>query len=485
MYCRQCGYNNDQYSKLCHRCGSVLRDAEEQYTESAAEAAELQPGALKYARQEEDFLTRLKAPFRQLERATENHRRRWPLLIISASVIVICLAVWLSVLGTNACREEEELIYGADTANAALGGLAAYDSEFIYYSCPFGENPGLYRLAISTGEVLKISYHCLDSLSAVDGWIYGIDKAGTVLRISSDGLQSQQVIAETPVKSPVAVGRYLYFIAADCRLMRADLDTISRRSLARCELLTRRRVSEFIVTDGRVYFIELSEEDYNRLFTVTTTVTPEPITDAEGNEIKQEPYTVSELVVPSASDLPENPGNIWYCTLDGEEETELLATPVLRLTSGSGFLYFQTQTYRVISATDIDPNAPADMTYDLPVKKSWQLNLETLRYSTLLDAGVADSALTPTADGFIYYISPDENLERTDLSGDSRSNVLTYEQNTDTIAVCGEYIFVMCDNSTRMIRMRTDGTDHTLLCEVVPEVAAQEGQTGTDEGQEQ
>jgi len=472
MYCRQCGYNNDQYSKLCHRCGSVLREAEDHYEapEKTADETE-QSGVLKYARKGEDLLSQLKAPFRQLERVTENHRKRWPILITIASVIAICIVVWLIVLSSNACNEVEEIIYGNTPANNIQNSIAAADDNYIYYTCPFGENPGLYRLSISTGENLKISYHRLESLSVVDGWVYGIDPDGTVLRISSDGLASQQVIEEKYVKQPIVVGDYLYYISGDCCIYRANVNTITKRSFARPVQLSETMTTQFCIFEDIIYFLELTEEDYSRIFTVSTVVTPEPVTDSEGKKVELDPYTITEVVPPeNGADIPECSGCIRRMTLDGENESELLATPVMRLTAGSGYLFFQTETTAIISATDIDPNAPADMDYEIPAKKCWRLNLETLKYSTLLEANTADSPMTPTSDGWVYYIGVDGNLERTDFSGSDRHNVLTYEQDTDRIAICGGFVFVLTDGETRMIRMLPDGTEHLLLCEAIPEV---------------
>ncbi len=471
MYCRQCGYNNDQYSKLCHRCGSVLREAEEHYDNNPKEEQSAQEeGVLKYARKGDDLITLLKMPFRQLERVTENHRRRWPILIITASVIVICLVVWLTVLGTNACREEEAIIYGNTPSNTAFNALAAADDNYIYYTCPFGENPGLYRMSVSTGEILKISYHCLESLSVVDGWVYGMDTDGTVMRISYDGLSSQQVIEETRVKHPVVVGNYLYYIGKACRLCRADLTTLTKRSLAKTQPLTEAAVSEFVIYEDIIYFIEMSADDYDRLFTVSTEVTPPSYKDENGKTVQPESYTVSELVTPDGADIPNNPGCIRRMTPDGENESELLGSPVLNLTAGNGYLFFQTETTVVISATDIDPNAPADMPYELPAKKAWRLSLETLKYSTLLDAGIADSPMTPTDDGWVYYIAADGNLERVALKGGERVNVLTYKQDTDRFSLCAGRMYVMTDNETRLISMLPDGTGHIDLCEKLPEI---------------
>lgn len=482
MYCRQCGYNNDQYSKLCHRCGSVLREAEEHYDLPQKEQSSEEQGVLKYARKGDDLVSLLKAPFRQLARVTENHRRRWPILITIVSVIVICVAVWLIVLSSNACHEAEVTVYGNTPANTAFNALAAADDDYIYYTCPFGENPGLYRLSISTGEILKISYHCLESLSVVDGWVYGVGiNDGTVVRVSYDGLSSQTVIEETNVKHPVVVGDHLYYIGMGCRLYRADISTLSRRSLARTEQLTDTLVSEFVIYEDFIYFIEMTAEDYEQLFTVTSTITPPPYEDENGKKVEPEPYTVSELVVPEGADVPNNAGCIRRMSLDGRNESEILGTPVLNLTAGSGYLFFQTNTAIVISATDIDPNAPADMPYELPAKKSWRLSLETLKYSTLLDANIADSPLMPTDDGWVYYIATDGNLERVSLKGGERYNVLTYKQDTDRFCICGGRMFVMTDDETRMISMLPDGTDHVDLCERIPEVEAGTAKTDTSE----
>jgi len=445
MYCRQCGFNNDQYSKLCHRCGSVLRDIEDHYDTDTRSDREEQEGVLKYARKGDDFISLIKAPFRQLERVTENHRRRFPILITIGLVIAICVAVWLIVLGTNACREEEELVYGNTSANIAHESLSAADESYVYYSCLFGENPGLYRLSLSAEEVLKISYHCMSSLSVSDGWIYGMDITdGTYIRVSSDGLRSQRVLAETHVRQPMVIGNYIYYIGGDCHLYRASLYTLTRRNYARASMVTDTMMTEYCVYNDVIYFIELTQEDYEKAFTVYRTVTPEPIKDAEGNKVELEPYTVSELVPPvSATDIPEVFGCIRQMTLQGDEEIELLGTPVMRLTAGGGFLFFQSETTAVISATDIDPNAPADMDYEFPSKKCWRLNLEDLKYSTLLEANIADSAMIPTDDGWVYYINVDGDLEKIAFSGGERYSVLTYEQNIDRFCFAGGYVFVL------------------------------------------
>ena len=475
MYCRQCGYNNDQYSKLCHRCGSVMRDAEEHYDTGADLANESeQTGALKYVKKGEDIISKIKAPFRQLERVTENHRRRWPAIIITASVVLICLIVWLAVLGTKACQEVDEVIYGNTCANNVQCSLSAADEQFVYYSCPFGENPGLYRLSTSTGENLKISYHCLTDLSAVDGWIYGLDPTGVFIRVRSDGLVAQQVMEETHIKQPIVIGDYVYYISSNCCLYRAGLDTLTRRSMAKPQLLTNTMMSQFCIYNDVIYFLELTAEDYELTFTKHTLVTPEPIKDANGKKVQPDPYTVSELVPPTiASDIPVISGCIRQMTLDGENEAELLGTPVMRLTAGGGYLFFQTETTAVISATDIDPNAPPDMDYEFPSQKCWKLNLENLKYSTLLEANIADSPMLPTDDGWVYYITVDGNLERTGFSGGERFSILTYEQNVDRFSLSGGYMFVMTNGETCMIRMLPDGTEHVELCTAVPEVESE------------
>lgn len=465
MYCRQCGYNNDPYSKLCHRCGSVLREAEEHYDASLSAEAEQQSGTLKYARKGDDLSSFLKSPFRQLARVTENHRRRWPILITVISAVIICAVVWLAVLFSNACHETAAVVYGNSTANIAMGGIAASDDYYIFYTCPFGENPGLYRRSVSTGEILKISYHCLSSISVVDRWIYGIDTDGSVIRISYDGLTSQKVIDEVNVAQPVVVGSYIYYIGHGAGLYRADLTTLTKRRLARAELITSTKVSEFAIYDDIIYFIEMTEGDYAALFTVTHTITPPPTKDENGNDIEQEPYTTSELVEPNGAEVVENAGCIRCMTLDGENEHEILGMPVLHLSAGNGYLFFQSEEGIIVSATDIDPNAPSDMDYELPAKRSWMLNLETLKYSTLLETGVADSILLPADDGWVYYITAEGDLERISLSDGERRNVLTYQQSTDSFALAGERLFIMTDAQSLLITMLSDGSERQELCQ--------------------
>ena len=480
MYCRQCGYNNDQYSKLCHRCGSVLREAEDLYDkEQEIEENELQQeGVLKYARKSEDLISQIKAPFRRLERATRNEKKQMLGIVIIAAA-VLCAAVWLTVAGTKACSVVPETVYGNQNANIAQQAIAASDGEFVYYSCPFGTNPGLYRRSIATGEELKISYMCLDNLSVVNDWVYGTDTEGRVVRISSDGITLQQVIDDTWVKGLTVVDNYIYYIGWGGYIYRADTETITRRHFADIKRLTELRAAEFIIHNDVIYYIELTDDAYNNIFAKNANYLS--VVDApEGSRFDF--YSGQPDIF--GANIVEACGCIRRMLMDGSEDTEILGTPVMRLTGADDYLYFQSETTITVSYTDVPPEdadedeeyVPIVVTKQLDTTKCWRLELNRLKYSTMLDPHIADSHMTPAADGWFYYVNIDGNLERTDSNGGERYDVLTYQQYVDRFSVIDRWIYCLTDGGSRVVRINAENGSVEILCERLEEIEAQSGQ---------
>ncbi|MBQ4312841.1 MAG: DUF5050 domain-containing protein [Clostridia bacterium] len=455
MYCRQCGYNNDKYSKMCKRCGSLLRSGENQSADSSREGSgEQENQGLKYARKRETPIEWLKSHFRRMERATGG-RKRIIIMVIVAAAVALCIAGALVIGHLREANEEPVVIYGNVSGNIANGGVAVSDDKWIFYSLPDGDNPGLYRISRETGDELKVSYICLTQMSLVGDWLYGVDESGVLMRISTDGIVSEEVISDDVVRYANVVNDTLYYIGMDDMIYRASLGGLSRRGYIVPERIIDTPAASLYTYGGYLYYLTLD----------TTTLTPGSILeDVEEHSIydtygEEPPRNV--LLTTSGSDVAV--GSVHRCAPDGSGDVALSEGVMCSMTVQGDYIYCQSEIEMIISATDVAPKAPKDMTLIKTGTQCWRINLITRRQTKYMESGIVASPIN-ASDEAIYFIGMDGNLMTADLSGENARVVLTDFGAVESFSIAGDWIYYTSDGGTSVGRVKTDGSEKEMLC---------------------
>jgi|GEM_PF-1948914 len=440
MYCRQCGYSNDKYSKMCKRCGSDLTRPTEEYTPAPSE-----PGKLRFAPQKESFAHKFKRRFRRLERAALAKKRRVP-MIIAMSCLMLGIAAIIAVPRIKACMTVVPDTYGSTAGNVATHGAAAINGDFLYCSQPVGDNPGLYRCKLSTGELLKISWHTLKQVSWYQDWLYGIDETGALVRMSGDGLVVQRVIDELNVRYINFFNGFVYYLSAEGDIMRADLGQVSGYVTAVPQTVAAVRACELLAFDGMLYYIAQTGYCYEPLVPMDSVIDPdyEPgkISWITGKEIPPD-YRVD------AGEENKPAGNVWRMLPDGSGAELLVDEEVCNLSAHGDYLYYMTQTVNEVSASVFDPDAPASIIIRSSSCQFWRFNLKTMKYTRFLDEGTARSALN-VSDKAICFISVDGDLETCPVNGGDHVLLATEAQNIDSFAVIDGTVYYTADEGTRV-----------------------------------
>ncbi len=440
MYCRQCGFNNDKYSKMCKRCGSDLTRPTEEYTPAPSE-----PGKLRFAPQKESFAAKFKRRFRRLERAALAKKRRVP-LIISAACLVLGISALIALPHIKACLEVVPDTYGNTPGNVATHGAAAVEGDYLYCSQPVGDNPGLYRYRISTGELLKINWHTLTQVSCYEGWVYGVDENGQLVRVSGDGLEVQRVLDELNVRYVNFYNGYIYYLGSTGAIMRADLSLVEAYQTAPAETVKDERACELLLFDGMIYYIAQTGTVYEPDTPMDSVIDPEyepgRISWITGKEIPPD-YRVDA----GAADRPA--GHVYRMKPDGTEAERLVDEQVCNLSAYGDYLYYMTQTVNEVSASEYDPKAPASIIIRASSCQFWRYNLVSMKYTRFLDEGTARSALNVTDSG-ICFVSVDGDLETCPLGGGDHSLLATEAQEIETLAVYGGTAYYTADGGTKV-----------------------------------
>lgn len=440
MYCRQCGFNNDKYSKMCKRCGSDLTRPTEEYTPQPSE-----PGKLRFAPQTETFAQKFKRRFRRLERAALDKKRRVPIIIASVC-LVLGIAALIAVPRIRACMTVVPDTYGNTPCNVATHGAAAVNGDFLYCSQPVGDNPGLYRYKISTGELLKINWHTLTQVSWYQDWLYGVDENGALVRISGDGLVMQNVLNELNVRYVNFYNGYVYYLGSTGAIMRADLSKVGPYETAPAEVVRNGRACELLLFDGMIYYIEQTgtyfEPDVPMDSVIDPDYEPGKISWITGKEVPPD-YRVDAGMPTLLA------GNVWRMQPDGTGEELVVDEKVCNLSAHGDYLYYMTQTVNEVSASEYDPNAPASIMIRASSSQYWRFNLVSMKYTRFLDEGTARSALNVT-DEAICFISVDGDLETCPVNGGDHSLLATEAQHIDTFAVINDTVYYTADEGTRV-----------------------------------
>lgn len=455
MYCRQCGFNNDKYSKMCKRCGSDLTRPTEEYTPEPSE-----PGKLRFAPKQESLADRFKRRFRRLERAALDKSHRKP-FIIAAVCIVTALVALIAVPRVVSCLTVLPDTYGDTPGNTATFGAAAVNDDFLYCSQPVGDNPGLYRIKLSTGEPLKISWHILEQVSWYDGWLYGVDENGRLIRMSHDGLEEQLVIDELNVSYVSLFNGYVYYIGGQGAVYRADLSQITADTPAQPQLMQDTMVSEMIIFDGMIYYIEYTGMGYEPGVPIDSVIDPEwepgVISWITGRETEPD-YKVD-------AGVPEKPmGNVCRMQPDGSGQEVVISGKLCNLSAHGEYLYYMTQTETEVSASQFDHGAPASIMITASSCQFWRFNLVTSKYTRFLDEGTSRSALNVTDDG-ICFVSVNGDLETCPTTGGDHVLLPTEAVDVRLFAVVDGVVYYTSNDGARVGWINIDGSKPGTLLE--------------------
>ena len=465
MYCRQCGFNNDKYSKMCKRCGSDLTRPTEEYTPSAAE-----PGQLRFAPKQETVADWFKSRFRRLERAALDRSHLKP-FIITAVVVVVVAAALLIIPRVKACLTVVPDTYGDTACNTATHSAAAVNGDYLYCSQPVGDNPGLYRVKLSTGEMLKISWHVLEQTVWYDGWLYGVDETGALIRMSHDGLSEQRVIIERSVSNICIYNGYVYYIGGSGAICRADLSQVSDGQTAQPEVLLDCNACEMIIFEGTIYYIDYVAMGYEPGVPMDSVIDPEyvpgKISWITGREIPPD-YRVDAA-------LPELPmGSIYRMTPDGspidmgtDASGHSCAVPFItgklcNLSAHGEYLYYMSQTEEEVQASVFDHGAPGNIIITASSCQFWRFNLVTQKYTRFLDAGTSRSALNVTDDG-ICFVSLNGDLETCPTVGGDSSLLPTDAVDVESFCVVNDVVYYTSNDGGRVGWINMDGSANVAL----------------------
>lgn len=470
MYCRQCGFNNDKYSKMCKRCGSDLTRPTEDYTPSVTE-----PGQLRFAPKKESFSDMLKRRFRRLERAAMDRSHLKP-FFIAAAVIVAVTAALIIVPRVRACLTVIPDTYGNTACNTATMGAAAVNGDYLYCSQPVGDNPGLYRVRLSTGEPLKISWHILTQVSWYDGWLYGVDETGALIRMSYDGLREQRVIDKMNVKYVSLFNGYVYYIDEYGDIYRAELAEITDEAPAGSDRLLEANVSEMMIFDGMIYYIDSFGMGYEPDIPLESIIDPEyipgKISWITGKEIPPD-YRIDA----GTADKPI--GNVCRISPEGGWSEVIVSGRLCNLSAHGEYLYYMTQTVVDSSASEYDPGAPSSITIKASSCQFWRFNLVTNKYTRFLDEGTSRTALNVTDDG-ICFVSIHGDLERCPTTGGDDSLLPTEAVDVEYFAVIDGVVYYTSDSGGRVGWINIDGSSPVTLWEAEWDPVAIPQPSGSD-----
>lgn len=484
MYCRQCGFNNDNYTKICRRCGSSLVD-EPEAPKTAQPAA---PGELKYAAKSESFKEWLMIPFEKLNRARPDSTRRIAAYAACAAVLFILLVI----IGVNAIRSctrvEEEDSYGNSSFNIIEQAVACTDGEYIYYLVSSGDNTGIFRQPCEGGEILKLTYLKLRTLSVYEGWLYGIDPHGIPYRVPCEGGAFQQLY-NIAVSDLQIFNHYIYFTTQYSELMRAAVDTIDQEGLA-AEPVGERFAASFIIEDGVLYFIEDTEPVKRpNSSSVSPSDTTASDSDSEDTvsggdvglapipEMEREPapevrewrilrqWTDEEGQIQYiVCNYPESKGGpVWRMLPDGSDSEQLTYDDCYNISVWDGFLYYMTEKQTTVSASDVDHTAPTDILISRQVFQCWKLDLHTLKYSRFLEEGLPASNLVPCESGF-YFLGIDGDMLFYDIEAETVSTVLTDVDPVRRICFVGDWIYFTSYDGLNISRVRQGEIKPEKVC---------------------
>lgn len=453
MYCRQCGFNNDKYSKMCKRCGSDLTRPTEEYTPPVTE-----PGQLRFAPKQETVIDLFKRRFRKLERAALDKSHRRPFIIAAVCIAVIVVAV-IAVPRIKECMTVVPDSYGDTACNTASFGAVAVKDDFMYCSQPIGDNPGLYRIKLSTGERLKISWHTLEQVSWYEGWLYGVDETGALIRMSHDGLTEQRVTDDLNVRYVSLFNGYVYYINEASLICCAALADISDDTTAESKPVSDMSASEMMIFDGMIYFIEPTSVGYQPGVPMESILDPEwvpgKISWITGKEIPPD-YRVD------AADADMVMGNVCRMKPDGSESEMIVGGSLCNLSAHGEYLYYMTQTAVEVSASQFDHGAPASIAIKASSCQFWRYNLVTSKYTRFLDEGTSRSALNVTDNG-IVYVSLNGDLETCPTVGGDRRLLPTEAVDVKSFAVINNVVYYTSDEGGRVGYINIDGSGPVTL----------------------
>lgn len=500
MYCRQCGYNNDNYTKACRRCGSSLA-VDDSDTVIKREAGD---GELKYAAKRESFKEWLMIPFEKLNRARPDNTRKIVFYTVCAAAVFFVLIIAAAGIVRSCSTVEEEDSYGNSGMNILQEAVACTDGEYIYYLVSTGDNTGVFRQPCEGGEILKLSYLKLRSLSIYDGWLYGTDPYGIPYRVPSSGGEAQQLYPSAVCDMQI-FNHCVYFITESCELMRAAIDTIDQQGGFSAERIAQRRVSSFLIEDGVLYFIESTESFDNSTAFVSSNNISVSASDISASDSalvstpEGEPAVASssDLVpIPEAEALPEpevrewriledrtaDPsswpttdircnypetvsGPIWRMQPDGSDAEQLTYESCSNLCVYGDYLYYTTEKLTTVSASDVFGEEYGDAQLTRQVLQCWKLDLHTLKYMRFLDKGTVTSHMLPCEDGF-YFLGEQGDMMFYSSVDEALTTVLTDVDPVRHCCAVGDWIYFSSYDGLTITRIKRGEKVPEQVCPV-------------------
>lgn len=436
MFCRQCGYNNDKYTRMCRRCGSDLYTAQEEQ----GSMPEPQNGRLLRERPRHSIIDDIKQLFvRRRRYITMSRRTKYIIAACAAGALLLALMVWGTVSCVRSCNQPPpDYTAYTESGNIAHGSRAVSDGEYIYYCEPMGDNPGLYRVPVEGGERTKLSYRRMTGLACVDGYIYGTDTdTGCYIRISVNGLDARTVLEFEP-QCVNFVGDRMYFLS-DGSIYTAEPG--GKLPLEISPVYTGGDAKCLTVSANDAYFIRVSPG----------------LTDA----------------VAAAAGL--ECGLVSHLSLETGALSVLHETPADMLTVYGEYLFFAvgaTAEVQVVEESDDEDEDKDEDENEESVTVSTRivdcmefrrLNTVTGECVIFLSPNISVSPLNVTSHG-VYFIGTNGGIERVPFGGGDPERIPAFETNISGVTVVENYLYFGSEANTRLCCIRTDGSDWELLC---------------------
>lgn len=141
--------------------------------------------------------------------------------------------------------------------NAANGGFAATDGEYVYYSA----DDNLYKQSLNGGDKTVLAEGTCCAINVYDGYVY-YNKynfmSGSICRIRTDGSSDEEYITGAAYGGCIqVVDGYLYYVS-DYEIKKLSIADIGSESLEKTVLGETNDV--FVVDNGSIYFLNSDEE---------------------------------------------------------------------------------------------------------------------------------------------------------------------------------------------------------------------------------
>lgn len=478
MFCKQCGYNNDNYASMCKRCGSSLREADN-YDKDESQDITPPSGGLRFVKKRENPLESAKKRFKKLEYAEHDTRRRMILIIIGASIL-LGLMMYGMVSCTRACfAPEPEIVYGSSGGNIANFAIAAQDGEYVYYSLPFGANPGLYRAPLQGGDPVKLSYRKLSQMAVSGDWLYGVDADdGCFYRMNKNGTDAQNVLGDAqPLWVNIADNTVYYIDARDGLIYRASVGGLGSGKTARAELIYPHPAASLSVWEDCIYFVAVNEDYVWGGSPDDEDVSGSDVSgsDVSGSDAPQQDSFLPEEALYyeiSGSDIRtlRRFGTLTRAELDGDNPEPLCDDIAADVSRYGEYLYYASPATAMVSTGDFSLVTGKSIDEEVDCLAYRRINLKTLRREPFLSANMSRSPLNVTATK-VYFVGSEGTLERTGFSGSVHEVLPVPQRDVMLVCVAGDWVYYIADSGDTLGIIKSDGSSPRTLAQriVIPE----------------